>query len=1013
MIRRIGWGVGLAWVLAVRLSLADGPAPHSVTYSLKQPGRVSLAVYAGDGRLVRELLRGAQRQAGEHTVAWDGLDRYGNAVPPGEYQWRLLRNQGLRAEYRISLGSNPTSAPYHLWVGNHAGPTSVHVASDGTMYVSAVSAENAPTLLKQSRDGRQRFWERYRPEITEGRWQGGVSLTTDGRGRLYLLQQNGLIQVIECESGNLLTEVVGSRANAGAVANRAARKWDPFPGETGHEGASIAGAPDAIVLSASQQNAVRWLSLEDGRTEHRVEVEAPRGIAVAPDGAVYVVARDRILAVSRDGEPKPVVTGLVNPTRLAYDRANGHLLVVVGAPHPNHVQRYDLKGGLVATYGRKGGRGFGPYVAEDFYNIVDLASDHQGGFVVVESGHETFRRTAHFDGDGKLLNEWHGGQRWGSFVTFDPERPTRVMFNGGAEVKALAEADFENRVYRVTHLLRAPDTGGLMPSLTGHGALWRIERRGGKAFLVNAGGHVASSAPAVYRADWDRGVAVPVARAGNIPANAFDGRANKLTGNAPAFWLAALKHHGVEIGRANVGQHMGYSWSDDNGNGEMDAEEILVGPSFGFSSLFIDAEWNLLAAGAPGGAQAPFLHVVPNRNPAGAPPRWVWSDAAPLPHRAPAEWVGFGRGQSATAVFRASDGSIFVFAKGHAHPADDRQGESWPANTSGAARLMKWNAAGELAWNVGRHASAKDSLPGQFHDPMRVLGEVQGNIVVQDRVIRVAQVFTPDGLYAGDFFDDHAADGLPAEIYTAAPTVNQPGLLLHDNIGSVMQVTPDGHVLWNPSGRTGAPVYRIHGWEAWERQRGTLRIERAAAAAARLGEGLSGRYFASRAFAGAPVTQRVDTELWFGNRSLAFTRDLSGRPWHAPAVKADPPFVTGAFSARWEGEIEAPFGEAFRFFIESEYGSHVKLWLDGREIIAAQEMPLHESGRRLPGYEGRTMRAVSEPVPLRAGRRYAIRLDYVSGGEPAQLHLTWESFSQERQHVPTAMLYPENSARAD
>lgn len=1006
-----------------------------ITFELSKPGNVSAAIYDSQGHLLRTLLYGKALPGGKHSLQWDGLDRYGNAMPPGEYEWRILRNEGLQAEYLLSFGSNPNSAPFHLWVGNHAGPRSAHVDVDGSMYVAAMTAENAPVLIKQSLDGTRRFWENYSPRICEGPWDGGVALATDGRRALYMLQNNGLVQVIDAGTGDLLVERTGSQAWAGGIRDRAKRKWDPLPDGVGG-GADIAARNETFVICSRDCGDVRWLKIDDGRVVNTVKVSAPSSLDLAPDGTVYVVSEDKILAVWRDGAPRTIVEGLLNPGRLAYDEANNQLLVAHGQLRPNQVSRYDLGGKLVKTYGKPGGRGFGPYEPRDFFNIVDLTADRQGGFVVVESGRETFRRTARFDAGGKLLAEWHGGQKWGSFVAFDPADPTHVMFSGGDEVKALAVADYQTRTYRVTHLLRAPDTGGLMPSLTAHTAMWQLRHFGGNLYLVNVGGDRASSAPAVYRADLIAGLAVPVARTGNVNASQiWDFKKNVVLETAPPFWLEAVRRRGVEIDKNLVlsGELSGYSWSDDNGNGKADPEELVLGPSFGYSSLFIDADWNLLLAGSPAKPQEPFVHAVPNHNLGGVPPRWVWSDAKPLPNRAPDEWAKLGRAES-SAVCRGADCSLYVFAKGHAHPGDDRQAENWPANTSGAVRLMKWNPAGQLEWSVGRHANVNDSPPGQFHDPMRILGEVRGNVVVQDRVIRVAQVFTADGLYAGDFLDRHVADGLPEDIYRTAGSAHQPGLFLHDHIGGVMQVAPDGEVLWNPSGRTGAPVFRIHGWDGWERQSGRIRLDKPASAARAEGTGLCGSYFKNTKWEGAPVLTRTDAQLWFGNRALAFTQDLSGRPWIGKKDKG--PFDLKNFSARWEGKLEAPLSEAYQFVLEYDEGSTVRLWIDG-ELIAESRAEIAKSGRALPrakqakstpvpagtpevedasktkrgkaveGPPAKTRRVISKPIPMTAGSQHEIKIEYASSGDGRpQMHLEWESFTQERQHVPTTLMYP-------
>lgn len=48
-------------------------------------------------------------------------------------------------------------------------------------------------------------------------------------------------------------------------------------------------------------------------------------------------------------------------------------------------------------------------------------------------------------------------------------------------------------------------------------------------------------------------------------------------------------------------------------------------------------------------------------------------------------------------------------------------------------------------------------------------------------------------------------------------------------------------------------------------------------------------------------------------------------------------------------------------------------------------------------------------VPLRAGEKTPIRIEYVRMAA-GYLHLSWESRSQETEHVPTACLYPVEGA---
>src|SRR5688572_821345 len=99
----------LVWFAASSLTAAAAaePAPPGadaalgghglqISYELSQPGQVSLGVYDSAGRQVRTLMTGVKQEAGTHSIAWDGLDRYGRAQPAGEYTWRVLRTPGFR-----------------------------------------------------------------------------------------------------------------------------------------------------------------------------------------------------------------------------------------------------------------------------------------------------------------------------------------------------------------------------------------------------------------------------------------------------------------------------------------------------------------------------------------------------------------------------------------------------------------------------------------------------------------------------------------------------------------------------------------------------------------------------------------------------------------------------------------------------------------------------------------------------------------------------------------------------
>jgi hypothetical protein len=61
----------------------------TIRYTLGDPGRTSLEVFAVSGRRVRALVRGWQ-DPGEHAVVWDGRDEAGRDVGAGIYVVRLV-----------------------------------------------------------------------------------------------------------------------------------------------------------------------------------------------------------------------------------------------------------------------------------------------------------------------------------------------------------------------------------------------------------------------------------------------------------------------------------------------------------------------------------------------------------------------------------------------------------------------------------------------------------------------------------------------------------------------------------------------------------------------------------------------------------------------------------------------------------------------------------------------------------------------------------------------------------
>ena len=138
------------------------------------------------------------------------------------------------------------------------------------------------------------------------------------------------------------------------------------------------------------------------------------------------------------------------------------------------------------------------------------------------------------------------------------------------------------------------------------------------------------------------------------------------------------------------------------------------------------------------------------------------------------------------------------------------------------------------------------------------------------------------------------------------------------------------------------------------------------------GDGLQGRFYPSIDLSGSPILQI--------NPSIDFD-------WSSNAP------VTGInrerFSARWEGEVQAQFSELYAFHVISD--DRARLWINGRLLV--DDPSGHEALES------------SGTVPLEAGQKYLLRLEFFQNGGDAVAQLLWSSPSTPKQIVPQTQLY--------
>lgn len=752
----------------------------------------------------------------------------------------------------------------------------------------------------------------------------------------------------------------------------------------------------ALVATFPAADTLAWVEPGTGAVLEQVKIPQLRDVTLLDARTVLAISGNAVFKIGRDGSSATVISGLTEPSRLAWDAASRTLWVAeAGTSH--QIKRFGADFKLQAALGRAGGRKMGLYRPGDFLDVADIAGDGAGGFVLCEHLSAP-RRTAHFDRDGRMLREWFGGQQFYTFAAADPEDPTLVWMDSHWGHLMQVKVDYEKKEYVVracyrwdaqvdprlfTHFKMAARMVPFRADLQGAGQREQFLRSDAHAGLI-------------LKVDEAAGFLRPVAGLGVVMQGgsshaAIDDPDEKLS----KIWVEAMARLGQKSadGWGVRKLYRGFGWSDMDGSFDDTKGRMTLFPSDGHGfgggsspALYIDSAFTIYQAGWPGTKGRPVWTAFPSesRTPSGAP-IWGWANRVDGP-------ILPGNSGDLISVLGDRAGNIFTLQRGGGDgyvaqgTYDAAHGWQWPANIIDASAVSKWDKEGRLLWRVGPHASRQAQKSGQLHHPVYLAGLVNGAVGVCDKIISPCEFWSEDGLYIGGLLDRRAEDGLPARAYAwwredhlDGDRFDNLAAFQYDMIvGGSLAKLANGDVVYFGAGWNNVPVYRVKGWDQIGRQQGSVKLTQAASGASGLGTGLAGAFFASPDLAGAPALGQVAPRLWFEPARKGFE-------W--PALPGNPPVA----SARWTGELESKFSEAHTLSVYAK-GSF-RLWLGGR-LIAEQA-----------ARDGGIQKVFGEPVHLVAGQRYAIQAEW-AGPTDGQFHLNWESLSQPIEHIPTTALHP-------
>ena len=734
-----------SWMAAAAGETPQGPV--DIKYSIPQAARVTLAIDdAKTGRRVRNLLAAASREKGAHSEKWDGLDDDGKPVPPGEYSYKAIYHDGIRANWIMSFASpgNPTwntSDGRGAFYGDHTAPQAA--ASAGNYAALATPMGEAGAHLIGTDLNGQRLWGLanrvafdggrislatdgkilwvgsegkesiiYRVDITNGKYAPWDITATDASGDKYRVLD---LKVSDLPGlGKLFEEVAANPTSASLTPAQANMS-------------SIAYRGGVLAVALSRDNKVKLLDGETGKTLKELAIAEPRAVVLDANKNPIVLSKGRLLRLTAKGSTPFSASSFPDGYALAIDAAGNVYLSVRG--QDQNVKVLSPKGVLLREIGKRGGRPLnGNYIAAAMRNPAGIAVDTKNNLWVTEETTNPKRTSVWDIKTGKLIKDLEGTTGYagaGSINSFDPT----MAFAENTVYRIDLKTGASRPVYSLNMKSGLPND--IFPPAT-NDITSKVVKKGNLTYIYTPGN--ARSSNEFHVTLWDGKTFRSVAHVGFFPN----------TKDLVDQW-AKYKHpfFAGQEGRA-------YAWTDANGDG------LVQRPEMTFAALQVEGKTVTLGAsywGALPDAEGSVTYMVggddalnkntllqysiKSVNKVGAP---VFDVARPRVIKVEEPVVRPGEG----AISGGKDGQIYL----NQDPliALDRNGKI----------LGKY--PNRLVSVHGSH-SARASRPGYLIGPSAILGTADmgkeiGDVFYLNGNLGENYLFTQDGLYIQTLFKD-------------------------------------------------------------------------------------------------------------------------------------------------------------------------------------------------------------------------------------------------------------------
>ncbi len=567
----------IAAVIPPPAPVADAHPPIAIHFKLPEPGIVTLVIDREDGQRMRNLVSEKPFPAGDNTAWWDGQDDLGRDpeaashglfhipgkfVPPGEYHVRGLVRKGIDLHFEFSIYNSgypawETADSTGCWLTNHTPPCSA------VFVPAAQSPVNKPMVYLGSyvaEGGHGLAWVDLTGKKIGGRgWVGG-----NWTGAQHLARDAGK------DADPATYAYVGSswetELRLTALTKGGDKPVVKYAFASKDEGglSGLAVHDQMIVCSLPKKKSLLFVDAKMGKVVGTIAMEDPRGLAFDAQGRLLVLSGKQLLRypaaalkdVAHIGEPKVVVQDLEDPQHLTLDAAGNFYISDRGKSH--QVKVFSDTRRTRRAIGHPGEPVAGPYDTLHMNNPNGLTIDSENHLWVTETDFQP-KRVSVWTLDGKLVKAFYGPSEYGGGGTLDPKDKTR-FYCRAMEFKL----DWEKGTNQIVSILyRAPAGDEAFPGGQPETPVYT----NGQRYWSNWNNSNPTNGAGIATLWIDRGgLAIPAASMGRasdwklLKTEAFLSR-----------WPKEVDPQG-DVAK----NHAMFTWSDLNGDGRVQPEEVTI-----------------------------------------------------------------------------------------------------------------------------------------------------------------------------------------------------------------------------------------------------------------------------------------------------------------------------------------------------------------------------------------------------------------------------------------------------